>query len=262
MSSSKIFTKKEPEKRLLMVLKEHAGRSSSGRISVRHQGGGEKRMYRIIDFGQEKLNIPGKVVSIEYDPFRTSYIMLVEYQGGEKRYLLAHKGVKVGEDIICADNAEIKVGNRLKLRNLQVGMEVFNIEIEPGRGGKMVRGAGAAAKVLAQEIPFTHLEMPSGEVRKVPQDCFATLGTVSNEKHTFEILGKAGKSRHRGIRPSVRGTAMIPVAHPHGGGNGKTTTGLRFPKTPWGKPARGVKTRVRMSTNKFILRRRKRKDQK
>jgi large subunit ribosomal protein L2 len=257
---NQLITKKEPEKNLLMSLKEHAGRSSSGRISVRHQGGGVKRFYRIIDFGQEKINQLGKVLTIEYDPYRTSLIILVEYQGGQKGYLLAPKGVQIGQEIICSENAELKIGNRTKLKNMSIGMEVFNIEIEPGRGGKMIRGAGGAAKVVAQEAPFCHLQMPSGEVRKVPQECFATLGVVSNEKHMFEILGKAGRSRHKGIRPSVRGTAMIPASHPHGGGNGKTTTGLRFAKTPWGKPARGVRTRTRVWTNKFIIRRRKRKD--
>lgn len=260
MSSNKIFTKKEPEKRLLLVLKEHAGRSSSGRISVRHQGGGVKRFYRIVDFGQEKINLPGKVAAIEYDPYRTSFIILVEYKDGEKRYVLAPRGIKVGDEIICSDSAELKSGNRTKLKNIPIGTEVFNIEIEPGRGGKLIRGAGAAAKVIAQEPPFVHLEMPSGESRKVSQECFATLGVVSNEKHTFEILGKAGRTRKKGIRPRVRGTAMIPVAHPHGGGNGKTSIGLRYPKTPWGKPARGVRTRVRFWTDKFILKRRKRKD--
>jgi len=258
--SANIFTKKEPEKRLLLVLKEHAGRNSSGRISVRHQGGGVKRFYRIIDFGQEKINLLGKVVAIEYDPYRTSYIILVEYKDGQKRYILAPKGVKVGDEIICADNAELRPGNRTKLKNIPIGTEVFNIEIEPGKGGKLMRSAGTAAKVIAQEPPFVHLALPSGESRKIPQECFATLGVVSNEKHTFEILGKAGRKRLMGVRPSVRGTAMIPVAHPHGGGNGKTTTGLRYPKTPWGKPARGVRTRKRVWTDKFILKRRKRKD--
>jgi large subunit ribosomal protein L2 len=260
MTSSKLFTKKEPEKRLLLVLPERAGRSSSGRISVRHQGGGEKRFYRIIDFGQEKIDLPAKVVAIEYDPYRTSFIMLVEYQGGEKRYLLAPKDMKVGDEIICSETAILKSGNRTRLKNLPIGTEVFNIEIEPGRGGKLIRCAGSTATVIAQEPPFCHLEMPSGETRKIPQECFATLGVASNEKHSFEILGKAGKSRHRGIRPSVRGTAMIPASHPHGGGNGKSPTGMKYPKTPWGKPARGVRTRTRFWTDKFIIKRRKRKD--
>jgi large subunit ribosomal protein L2 len=257
---NQILSKKEPEKKLLLVLKEHAGRSSSGRISVRHQGGGEKRFYRIIDFGQEKINQPGKVLAIEYDPYRTSFIMLVEYKDAQKRYVLAPKGIEVGQEIICSDSADLKIGNRMKLKNIPIGTEIFNVEIEPGRGGKLMRGAGTAAKVIAQETPFCHLALPSGETRKIPQECFATIGIGSNEKHTFRILGKAGVSRHMGIRPSVRGTAMIPASHPHGGGNGKTTTGLKYPKTPWGKPARGVRTRTRFWTNKFILNRRKRKD--
>ncbi|MFH1401704.1 MAG: 50S ribosomal protein L2 [Parcubacteria group bacterium] len=261
MSLNKIFTKKEPEKKLLLVLKEHAGRSSSsGRITVRHQGGGVKRFYRIVDFGQEKINLPGKVVAIEYDPYRTSFIILVEYRDGEKRYVLAPRGIKVGDEIICSDDVELKSGNRTKLKHIPIGTEVFNIEIEPGKGGKLIRGAGAAAKVMAQEPPFVHLEMPSGESRKVSQECFATLGVVSNEKHAFEILGKAGRSRKMGIRPKVRGGAMTPASHPHGGGNGKTSIGLAYPKTPWGKPARGVRTRKRFWTDKFILKRRKRKD--
>jgi large subunit ribosomal protein L2 len=258
---SDTFTKKEPEKRLIMVLKEHAGRStSSGRITTRHQGGGVKRFYRIVDFGQQKINLLGKVVAIEYDPYRTSYIILVEYSDGEKRYVLAPKGVKVGDEIICSATAELKSGNRTQLKRIPIGMEVYNVEIEPGRGGKMMRGAGTSAKVMAQEPPYVHLEMPSGETRKISQECFATLGMVSNEKHIFESYKTAGKSRRKGIRPKVRGGAMIPVAHPHGGGNGKTPIGLTHPKTPWGKPARGVRTRTRFWTNKFILTRQKRKD--
>jgi large subunit ribosomal protein L2 len=256
---NKVLTKKDPEKNLLIFLKKRAGRSSAGRITVRHQGGGAKQLYRIVDFGQEKINIPGRVTAIEYDPYRTSFIVLVEYKDGQKGYLLAPKEIKIGDEIICAEGTDQRIGNRTKLKNIPVGTEIFNVELEPGKGGKLVRGAGTAAKVVAQEIPFTHLEMPSEEVRKVPQECFATFGVVSNEKHAFEILGKAGRMRWRGVRPTVRGTAMSPVDHPHGGGNGKTTCGLRFSKTPWGKPARGVKTRKRFSTNKFIVTRRKKR---
>jgi large subunit ribosomal protein L2 len=260
MTSSKLFTKKQPEKRLLLTLKEHAGRSSSGRISVRHQGGGVKRFYRIIDFGQERIDLQGKVTAIEYDPYRTSFIILVEYTGGEKRYLLAPKGIKVGDEIICSEKTELKIGNRTKLKNIPIGTEVFNVEIEQDRGGRLVRGAGTAAKVIAQEPPFVHLQMPSGETRKISQECFVTIGVASNEKHSFENIKKAGRTRKKGIRPRVRGGAMIPIAHPHGGGEGKTTIGMKFPKTPWGKPARGVRTRKRSLTDKFILKRRKRKD--
>ncbi|MFH1036875.1 MAG: 50S ribosomal protein L2 [Patescibacteria group bacterium] len=263
MVYSKLFTKKEPEKRLLLSLRRKAGRStSSGRITVRHQGGGVKRLYRIIDFGQEKINVPGKISAIEYDPNRTSFIGLVEYNDGDKRYVILAKNLNVGDSVICADNTELKIGNRTKLKNIPIGTEVYNIEIEPGKGGKLVRGAGTAAKVIAQEPPFTHLEMPSGESRKFPQESFTSLGVVSHEKHTFEILGKAGLNRKKGIRPTVRGTAMNPVDHPHGGGEGKTTTGLKYSKTPWGKPARGVKTRKRFWTDRFILKRRQKKNKK
>jgi large subunit ribosomal protein L2 len=255
---SQIFTKKEPEKNLLISLHDHAGRSSSsGRITVRHQGGGEKKQYRIIDFGQQKINVPGKVIAVEYDPYRTAYIILVEYKDGQKCYVLAAKDMKVGDEIMCADITEIKNGNRTKLKNIPIGKQIFNIEVEAGCGGKMVRGAGAAATVIAQEAPYTHVEMPSKETRKISQECFATIGIASNEKHGFENLGKAGRMRHKGVRPRVRGTVMNPVDHPHGGGNGKTTTGLKYPKTPWGKPARGVRTRKRRNTNKFIINRRK-----
>ena len=253
------FTKKKPEKRLLVFLKKNGGRSSSGRITVRHQGGGVKRLYRLINFGQEKLNVPGKVIAIEYDPNRTAHIALVEYEGGDKRYILKPKDVQVGDAIVCADIAPIKAGNRLKLKNIPIGTEIHNIEFEPGRGGKMVRGAGGAATVVAQEGKFTHLEMPSGEVRKIYDECFASVGRVSNETHAFENVRKAGIMRLRGIRPTVRGTVMNPVDHPHGGGNGKTMIGMRAPKTPWGKPARGVKTRSAKWSDKMIIKRRTKK---
>jgi large subunit ribosomal protein L2 len=263
MVSSKFFTKKRPEKRLILSLKSKSGRSSStGRITVRHQGGGVKRLYRIVDMGQEKINIPGKIVAIEYDPYRTSFLGLVEYKDGEKRYIILTKGLKIGDEIVCSENAELKPGNRVKLKNVPIGTEIYNIELEPGKGGKLARGAGAVATVSAQESPYTHIEMPSREIRKVSQEGFASIGVVSNEKHIFEILGKAGRNRMKGVRPAVRGTAMIPVAHPHGGGEGKTTTGLKYSKTPWGKPARGVKTRKRFWTDKFILKRRQKKNKK
>ena len=251
-----ILTKKEPEKKLLLSFKKRAGRGRSGRITVRHQGGGVKRLYRIIDFGQEKLGIPAKVVALEYDPYRTGFLALLEYQDGEKRYILAPKDLKVGDELICAEKAEIKIGNRMKLKNIPVGAQVFNIEIEPGKGGKLIRGAGTAAKILTQEEPFTHLALSSGEIRKIPQECFASIGQVSWPEHRFERIGKAGRVRLKGIRPTVRGTAMIPPAHPHGGGEGKTPIGLKYPKTPWGKPAFGVKTRKRKWTDKLIIQRR------
>jgi len=252
----KLLTKKEPEKRLLLALKRRAGRGVSGRITVRHRGGGVKRLYRIIDFGQEKLGIPGKIIALEYDPYRTGFLALVEYQDGQKRYILAPKDLKVGDKIICAEKTEIQIGNRTKLENIPVGTQVYNIELEPGKGGKMVRGAGTSAKVLAQEALFTHLEMPSGEIRKVSQKCFASIGQISHPEKRFEIIGKAGRRRLKGWRPTVRGTAMNPPDHPHGGGEGKTPIGLKYPKTPWGKPARGVKTRKKKWTDKLIIKRR------
>ncbi|MBI2450502.1 MAG: 50S ribosomal protein L2 [Candidatus Nealsonbacteria bacterium] len=254
-----LLAKKEPEKRLLLALPKKAGRGQGGRITVRHQGGGAKQLYRIIDFGQEKINIKGKVQALEYDPFRTAFIALIQYADGDKRYILAPSGLKIGDEIICQDLAELSSGNRMKLKNIQVGSLVYNIEIDPGRGGKLVKSAGTAAKVLAHEGKYTHLEMPSGEIRKSLQECFASLGTISRPEHKYMKLGKAGKSRYRGIRPSIRGTAMNAVDHPHGGGEGKTSTGLKYPKTPWGKPARGVFTRKRRWTNKFIIQRRKKK---
>jgi len=254
-----ILSKKRPEKRLVISLKKTGGRGNSGRITVRHRGGGAKKLYRIIDFGEEKLNLPAKVISLEYDPYCTAFIMLLQYQDGEKRYQILPQGLKVGDEIIAADKAEVRLGNRIKLKNIPVGTMVYNIELEPGRGGKMVRGAGTAAKVLAQEGGFTHLILPSTEVRKVKGECFASVGVISRPEHKYVKLGKAGKSRYRGKRPTVRGTAMNPCDHPHGGGEGKTLIGMPGPKTPWGKPARGVKTRRKKLTDKFIIQRRKKK---
>ncbi|MDP2930364.1 MAG: 50S ribosomal protein L2, partial [bacterium] len=239
------FTKKDPEKKFLRFIKNRAGRGYKGRITVRHRGGGAKRLYRILDFGQDKLDIPAKVVAIEYDPNRTAYIALLEYRDKEKHYVIAPEGIKVGDDIIVADNAEIKNGNRLRLKNIPVGTSVFNVELEAGKGGRFARSAGNSTKVLAQDGGETHLEMPSKEVRKVSGECFATVGLVSHSEHIYEELGKAGANRWRRVRPTVRGGAMNAVDHPHGGGEGKTPIGLKYPKTPWGKPARGVKTRMR-----------------
>ena len=252
-----LLTKKKPEKKLLVFFKKRAGRSLAGRITIRHRGGGAKRLYRIVDFSQEKLNILGKVIALEYDPNRTALIALVEYQGGDKRYILAPKDLKVGDQIICQDVAEIKTGNRMKLKNIPVGTQVYNIELEPGKGGKLVRGAGTSAKVITQEPPYTHLEMPSKEIRRIFQECFASIGQLSRPEKKFEIIGKAGRVRLKGRRPTVRGTAMNPPDHPHGGGEGKTSIGLKHPKTPWGKPAFGVKTRKKKWTDKFIIQRRK-----
>ena len=272
--SKSILTKKEPERRWLLALKSKAGRTASGRITVRHRGGGVKRLYRVADFGQDKLGVVGKVIALEYDPYRTAYLVLVEYQDGdrrdksllpprsttvglgEKRYILAPYQLNVGDEIICNEAAEIKIGNRMKLKNIPVGTQVYNIELEPGKGGKMARSAGSTAKVLAREAGLTHLAMPSGEIRKVPQECFASIGQVSRPEHRFITIGKAGRVRLKGRRPQVRGTAMNPCDHPHGGGEGKTPIGLKHPKTPWGKPALGVKTRKKKWTDKYIVKRR------
>jgi large subunit ribosomal protein L2 len=255
--SKKILTKKKPEKKLLLFLKKKAGRGASGRITVRHRGGGVKRLYRLIDFGQEKLGVPGKVVALEYDPNRTAYIALIEYQDGEKKYILAPKDLKTTDEIVCQEAAETKLGNRLKLVNIPVGVQVYNIELEPGKGGKIVRSAGTSAKVIAQEAPYTHLELPSREIRKVPQQCFASIGQVSHSEKRFEIIGKAGRRRLKGWRPTVRGSVMNPIDHPHGGGEGRTSVGLKYPKTPWGKPAKGVRTRRKKWTERLIIKKRK-----
>jgi len=260
LTYKRILTKKKPEKRLLLPLKKRAGRARSGRITVRHRGGGAKRLYRILNFGQEKINILGKVVALEYDPYRSAYIMLLEYTDGEKRYRICPQGLKIGDEIICAEKTDLKIGNRMKLKNIPVGTMVFDVEIEPGKGGKIVRAAGTGAKILAQEGNFTHLALPSGEIRKVPQECFASIGQVSHPEKRYEIIGKAGKVRLKGRRPTVRGTAMTPSSHPHGGGEGKAPIGMKHPKTHWGKPAFGVKTRRRRRwIDKLIIQRRKKK---
>lgn len=259
LESKKLLSKKKPEKGLLLPLKKRAGRARSGRITVRHRGGGAKKLYRVVDFGQEKLGIKGRVIALEYDPNRTAFLALIEYEDGKKRYVLAPVGLKPDDEIICSEEAQLKIGNRIKLRNISQGIQVYNIELEPGKGGKMVRSAGTTAKVLAQEENYTHLEMPSGEVRKVPRDCFASIGQVSHPEKRFEKIGKAGRKRLKGWRPTVRGTAMNPPDHPHGGGSGKSPIGLKHPKTPWGKPALGVKTRKKKWTDKLIIKRRKKK---
>ena len=216
-----------------------------------------KRLYRMIDSGQEKINVSAKVIAIEYDPYRTAYIALLLYEDGEKRYILAPDNLKVNDKVIIAEKAAISIGNRLRLKNVPIGTLVYNVEIQPGKGGKIARGAGASARVLAHEGKWAHLEMPSLEIRKVPIECFASIGVVSNPEHVYKIIGKAGRVRLKGRRPHVRGSAMGPADHPHGGGEGKAPIGLKHPKTPWGKPALGVKTRRRKWTDKFIIARRK-----
>ncbi len=255
----KVLTKKKPEKRLLRPLKKKAGRNRAGRITVRHRGGGAKRRYRVVEFGQEKKDMPATVEALEYDPNRTAFLALLSYKDGEKKYILAPQGLKVGDKVVFAEKAPLKIGNRLRIKRVPVGTMVYNIELVPDRGGKIVRSAGTAAQVMAQEGKYTLLKMPSGEMRKVLAECFASIGEVSNPEHRFQQLGKAGRSRLRGRRPQVRGSAMTPVAHPHGGGEGKAPIGLKYPKTPWGKPALGVKTRKKKWTDKLIVQRRKKK---
>lgn len=255
-----ILTKKEPEKNLLLSLKRNAGRGSSGRITVRHKGGGVKKLYRKIDFGQEKENLPAKVVAIEYDPYRKAFLMLLEYKENGKSYQIAPAQIKIGDEIICSEKAEIKSGNRMKIKNIPVGTMVYNVELEPGRGGKIARSAGTSATVLAHEGKYTNIEIASGEIRRVLQECYASIGTVSNPEWRYAIAGKAGVFRRRGIRPRVRGTAMNPCDHPHGGGEGRTPRGMKYPKTPWGKHASGVKTRKNKWTDKYIIQRRKKKE--
>ena len=253
------LTKKRPEKRLLKYIKRNVGRSnSSGEITVRHKGGGVKKLYRIIEFSQTKMDSPAKVIALEYDPNRTAFIALIEYQDRQKQYIVAPQDLKVGDEIIFSEKAPLNPGNRIKLKNILVGTNVYNIELEPGKGGKIVRSAGSSAQVLAQDRPYTNLKMPSTEIRRFSGECFASVGMVSNPENRFYRVGKAGKSRLKGRRPHVRGSAMNPVDHPHGGGEGRQPIGLKHPKTPWGKPALGVKTRKRKKwSNKLIIQRRK-----
>lgn len=252
-----LLSKKRPEKHLLRPLKSKAGRNFSGRITVRHRGSGVKRMYRVVDFGQEKFGIAGKVIAMEYDPNRTAYLALVKYDDGDRRYILAADELVAGADIICGETAAIKTGNRVMLKNIPVGTEVFNIELQPGKGGKMARSAGSAARVMATEGQFVQLQMPSKEVRKVPAECYASIGKTSHPEYRFENYHTAGAMRRKGWRPTVRGSVMNPCDHPHGGGEGRTGIGLRHPKTPWGKPAMGVRTRnPRKWTSKLIVKRR------
>ncbi len=244
-------------KKLKVILKKHSGRDTSGTISIRHQGGRQKRYYRAIDFRRDKRDIEGKILGIEYDPNRNVDIGLVNYNDGEKRYILMPKDLKVGDAIIAAETAEIKVGNALRLKNIPLGIQVHNVEIYPGHGGQMMRSAGSYALVVAKEGVYVQLKMPSGEIRRVFGDCFATIGQLGNLEHKNEIIGKAGRKILMGIRPTVRGTAQNPRTHPHGGGEGKSGEGMH-PKTPWGKSARGTRTRNKFKwTNKFVVKRRK-----
>ena len=249
----------KPTKSLMKGKKRMGGRNSQGRITTRHQGGGHKRSYRMVDFTFDKKNIPAKISSIEYDPFRSAFIGLAIYADGEKRYVVLPQKVKVGDTFVVSETAPIKIGNRLPLGSMPVGTFVYNIEIKPGNGGKIARSAGNYAEVIAQDAGYTHLKMPSTEVRRVIGTCWATIGEASNEEHRLENYGKAGRSRWKGIRPTVRGTAMNPVDHPHGGGEGRQGRGLRRAKSMWGKPTgKGQKTRTpKKYSNVFIVTRRK-----
>ncbi|HHW44557.1 MAG: 50S ribosomal protein L2 [Thermoanaerobacteraceae bacterium] len=249
------ITKTEPEKSLLAPLKKNGGRNAQGRITVRHRGGGHKRMYRIIDFKRNKDGIPAKVAAIEYDPNRSARIALLHYADGEKRYILAPLGLEVGMTVVSGPDADIKVGNALPLKNIPLGTMVHNLEVFPGGGGKLVRSAGAAAQVMAKEGKYAHIRMPSGEMRLLLQECRATIGQVGNVEHENITIGKAGRSRWLGIRPTVRGVVMNPVDHPHGGGEGRSPIG-RNPVTPWGKPALGARTRRKKPSDRLIVKRR------
>jgi len=256
----KEITKTDPEKSLLLPLKKSGGRNSYGRITIRHRGGGHKRMLRIIDFKRDLYDVSAKVTAIEYDPNRTSRIALVEYTNKEKKYILSPQGLKVGDEIISSNdkNTDIKIGNCLLLRHIPQGTLIHNIELTRGKGGQIVKSAGSSAQIMAKEEPFAHVRLPSGEVRLIRLDCRATIGQVSNVEHEAVILGKAGKSRWLGRRPQSRGSAMNPVDHGHGGGEGKAGQGNPHPVTPWGKPTKGYRTRNRSKySNKFIVKRRK-----
>lgn len=262
LKSKKISLKKKPRKGLLKSLKKTGGRGRSGRITVRHKGGGVKRRYRLIDFAQKKL-IPAKVESIEYDPNRTCYIALLKYEDGSHAYILAPHEIKVGDEIVYNEKTALSIGNRMKLKNIPIGTFVHNVELEPGKGGKIARAAGNSCQILGQENKYTLLKMPSTETRKILSECFASIGEPSNPQHRFKKTTNAGRTRLKGIRPTVRGSAMSPYAHPHGGGEGRSPIGLKHPKTPWGKPALGVKTRNKKKwTNRLIIQRRKKKKKK
>jgi len=252
-------TKSKPERSLLVALRKSGGRNAQGRITVRHHGGGHRRNIRIVDFKRDKHNIPAKVAAIEYDPNRTARLALLHYADGEKRYIIAPLDVKVGDNVISGPQVEIRSGNSLPIANIPVGTMIHNIEVKEGRGGQLVRSAGGSAQLLAKEGDFAQVRMPSGEVRLIRQVCYATIGQIGNLDHGNVKYGKAGRKRHLGIRPTVRGSAMTPRDHPHGGGEGRQPIGLPGPKSPWGKPTLGYKTRRNKKTDQYIVRRRSKK---
>lgn len=250
------ITKTTPERSLLTTKRQYGGRNAYGRVTVRHRGGGHRRFIRIVDFKRDKRDIPAKVAAIEYDPNRTARLALLHYADGEKRYIVAPLDLKVGDTILAGANAEIRPGNSLPIANIPVGTTIHNIEVSVGKGGQLVRSAGGAAQLLAKEGDFAQVRMPSGEVRLIHQVCYATIGQVGNLDHGNIKLGKAGRKRHLGVRPTVRGSAMSPRDHPHGGGEGRQPIGIAGPKSPWGKPTLGYKTRRNKKTDKYIVRRR------
>jgi large subunit ribosomal protein L2 len=250
------ITKSTPERSLLVNRRRLAGRNSYGRITVRHRGGGNRQFVRIVDFKRNKLNVPARVIAIEYDPIRTARLALLAYADGEKRYIVAPLGLKVGDAVVSGPAVEIRPGNSMPLSNIPVGTLIHNVELQEGKGGQLVRSAGVAAQLLAKEGEYAQVRLPSGEVRLIRQVCYATIGQVGNLDHSNIKLGKAGRKRHMGIRPTVRGSAMTPRDHPHGGGEGRQPIGMASPKTPWGRPTMGLKTRVNKKSNKYIVRRR------
>ena len=250
------LSKDRPERSLITIRQKHAGRDNKGRISVRHQGGGNRQYIRMVDYKRDKRGIPGRVDSIQYDPNRTARLALINYLDGEKRYIIAPLGLKVDDMIVAGPTADIRPGNSLPVANIPVGTMVHNVELQAGRGGQLVRSAGTSAQLLAKEGDYAQIRLPSGEVRLIMQTCYATVGQVGNLDHSNVKLGKAGRKRHMGVRPTVRGTAMTPRDHPHGGGEGRQPTGMPGPKSPWGKPTRGYKTRRNKRSTQYIVRRR------
>lgn len=259
VSTFEEITRTTPEKSLLAPRKQNSGRNNQGRVTVRHRGGGHKRRYRIIDFKRDKYDVPATVRSIEYDPNRTAHIALLVYADGERRYILAPNGLSVGDTVRSGPGSEIRVGNALPIYRIPLGTQIHNIELQPGKGGQLVRSAGTSAQVLAKEGAYAQIRLPSGEVRRIGQNCLATIGEVGNSDHSNIVFGKAGRKRWMGIRPTVRGSAMDPGSHPHGGGEGAAPIGMPSPKTPWGKPTLGYKTRKNKRTDKYIVRRRRQK---
>ncbi len=253
-----VLDKVEPMKSATYSLKKTAGRNNAGRITVRHRGGGNRRLYRVVDFKRDKRDVVGKVEYIEYDPNRTAFIARILYKDGERRYILCPEGLKKGSEILASERTDVKPGNTMKLSNIPFGTMIHNVEMKPGKGGQMARSAGAYCQLAGRTEGYAQLRMPSGELRTVPEDCVATIGVVSNVDHSNRKIGKAGKKRHLGIRPTVRGVAMNPVDHPHGGGEGRTSGG-RHPVTPWAMPTKGHKTRHNKRTDRYIIRRRKKK---